>query len=245
MREEFYQRSRAADQTWHSVNLDLSFRSTADVLAVVDGIFADIEVAKALTPSGDIIPHTPKRIGVAGLVELWPIVKPPDIPELQPWDAPLDRQPYDSPRVVLARHITDTIATWLDRGEVLESQGRAIRPGDIMILVRRRDALMEEIIRDLKQRGISVAGADRMILTEQIAVMDLMALGHFALMPRDDLTLAEVLKSPLIGLTEDGLFALAHNRQGHLWDALIAKGRDHKQQPFAAAYHALLTTQLV
>lgn len=239
MREMFYQRSRAADQTWHSVDLDLSFRSTADILAVVDGIFTDMAVARSLTPSGDIIPHTPKRIGAAGLVELWPIVKPPDIPEPQPWDAPLDQQPYDSPRVVLARNITDTIAKWLDRGELLESQGRPIRPGDIMILVRRRDALMEEIIRDLKQRIIPVAGADRMILTDQIAVMDLMALGHFALMPRDDLTLAEVLKSPLIGLTDDDLFELAHDRPGHLWDALIGKGRHHSRQPFAAAHHAL------
>ena len=46
-----------------------------------------------------------------------------------------------------------------------------------------------------------VAGADRLVLTEHIAVMDLMALADALLLPDDDLALASVLKSPLFGLT--------------------------------------------
>ena len=42
-----------------------------------------------------------------------------------------------------------------------------------------------------------------MTLTEHIAVMDLMALGRVVLLPEDDLSLAALLKSPLIGLDED------------------------------------------
>ena len=45
--------------------------------------------------------------------------------------------------------------------------------------------------------------------------MDLMALARFLLLPEDDLTLAELLKSPLVGFDDDGLFALAHGRRGH------------------------------
>ena len=52
----------------------------------------------------------------------------------------------------------------------------------------------------MKTRDIGVAGTDRMVLTQQIAVQDLIALGRFALLPDDDLTLAIVLKSPLVGL---------------------------------------------
>ena len=63
-------------------------------------------------------------------------------------------------------------------------------------------------MRELKQRDVPVAGADRMVLTEQLAVMDLMALGRVLLLPEDDLTLATVLKGPLIGLSEE-LFELA------------------------------------
>ena len=74
------------------------------------------------------------------------------------------------------------------------------RPGDMLMLVRQRGALFEAIIRALKDEGIPVAGADRLVLTEHIAVMDLMALADALLLPEDDLALATVLKSPLFGL---------------------------------------------
>ena len=79
------------------------------------------------------------------------------------------------------------------------------------------------MISALKLRGIKVAGADRLVLTEQIAVQDLMALGDFLVLPEDDLALAAVLKSPLIGLDDDDLLALAPKRQGSLWQELVAR----------------------
>src|SRR3546814_14731304 len=87
-----------------------------------------------------------------------------------------------------------------------------MRPGDIMVLVRRRNAFLAELVRALKTLGVPVAGVDRMNLTEQLAVMDLMALGRVLLLPEDDLSLACVLKSPLVGLDEDQLFTLAQGR---------------------------------
>ena len=68
-----------------------------------------------------------------------------------------------------------------------------------MILVRRRNEFAREMIRQLMERGVPVAGADRMVLMDQIAIADLVALGRFALLPEDDLTLAALLKSPLVG----------------------------------------------
>ena len=50
--------------------------------------------------------------------------------------------------------------------------------------------------------------------------MDLIAAGRAALLPDDDLTLAIVLKTPLIGLDDDDLLALAPGRAGSLHDAL-------------------------
>jgi ATP-dependent helicase/nuclease subunit A len=72
--------------------------------------------------------------------------------------------------------------------------------GDI-VLVRRRGALFEAIIRQLKRAGVAVAGADRLKLGDHIAVMDLVAAARAALLPDDDLTLATVLKSPWSGST--------------------------------------------
>ncbi|MGL1190143.1 hypothetical protein ACSTLK_23865, partial [Vibrio parahaemolyticus] len=78
-------------------------------------------------------------------------------------------------------------------------------PGDVLILVRRRGQLAAAIVTELKLLGVPVAGADRLVLTEQLAVMDLIALGRFCLLADDDLTLATVLKSPLYGFDDDDL----------------------------------------
>ena len=99
--------------------------------------------------------------------------------------------------------------------------------GDIMILVRRRGFFAEEMIRQLKKRAIPVAGADRLQLVSHIAVKDLIALGRFALLPRDDLNLATLLKSPFCGLSEQSLFEVAYDRgKASLWDRLRARKTD-------------------
>jgi ATP-dependent helicase/nuclease subunit A len=109
----------------------------------------------------------------------------------------------------------------IQRKEPLESRGRPVRPGDFLILVRHRDALVESLVREMKNRGIPVAGNDRMRLGEQLAVMDLIAFGQFLLLPEDDFNLAVLLKSPLLGLDEDALFDLAANRgKRSLWAEL-------------------------
>ena len=81
-------------------------------------------------------------------------------------------------------------------------------------------------MRALKDRDVPVAGVDRMVLTDQLAVMDLVALGAFLLLPEDDLTLATVLKGPLLGFDEALLFTLAHGRAGTLWASLGTHARD-------------------
>ena len=109
----------------------------------------------------------------------------------------------------------------------------------MLVLVRRRGPFVDHLLRAFKARGVPVAGIDRMVLTEQLAVMDLIALGEFCLLPGDDLTLATVLKSPLIGLDEEALFALAHRRGGaSLW-ATLSRRRD-ESPAFAEAHEALV-----
>ena len=60
-------------------------------------------------------------------------------------------------------------------GERLIAQGT--RPRDVLILVRQRGPMFEAVIRALKHAQIEVAGADRLVLTEHIAIMDLLVLG--------------------------------------------------------------------
>ena len=129
--------------------------------------------------------------------------------EQQPlWAPPIKQQYQQTPVARLAGRIADRIEQWLSGGEMLEAKGRAVGPGDILILVQRRAGFVEAMVRALKRKGIAVAGVDRMVLMEQLAVMDLVALGHFLLLPEDDLNLAIVLKGPLVVIRQESLAQL-------------------------------------
>jgi ATP-dependent helicase/nuclease subunit A len=241
MHRHFERRVTAAEQLWAPVRLVRSFRSAPEILSAVDKVFAQDRARNGLTASGEVDEHIPARMLDAGLVEIWEPERPDEKAQADAWDVPLDYVSEADPRSRLAGRIARTIRGWLDEREPLASKGRPIRPGDILILVRRRDAFVNEMIRKLKELDIPAAGTDRMVLTEQMAVMDLMALGRFVLLPEDDLTLATVLRSPLAGMSEEDLFDLAWGRTGTLWAALEA--RRNERESFAAA-HALLARLL-
>ncbi len=166
--------------------------------------------------------------GSPGFVEIWDLVEPEEKREVEAWDAPFDTTSETSPRAKLARRIAGSISTWIGRGdEVGNSTDRhRVRPGDILVLVRQRGPLFEAIIRALKDAAIPVAGADRLILTEHIAVMDLLVLADALLLEQDDLALATILKSPLFGMSEQDLFDLAWQREGSLRAALRERKPD-------------------
>ncbi len=212
-------RVAAVGGRWDEVPLTVSFRSSRAVLAAVDAVFAADEARSGVALDGRPIHHDVWRDKAAGRVELWTPIAPRDEDPPAAWKPPLERRTGAGARTRLAALVAARIRAMLD-GERLESRGRPIRPGDIMVLVPRRGGFVDDLVRELKRRDVPVAGADRMRLTEQMAVMDLMALGDFLLLPEDDLTLACLLKSPLVGLGENDLFSLAHGREGTLWDEL-------------------------
>ena len=223
----FRAKAMAIEQTWNDVPLTLSFRSTEAVLKAVDAVFSKRPAADGVIwNDGDIIEHHAFRTGQAGLVELWPVVNETKIEPaeaFEPWNE--DAVPPHAVDVLCGR-IAGQIKAWLDNEEELESEGRKIKAGDILILVRRRDPFTAPMIRALKREKIAVVGADRMQLLQQIAVMDLTALADVLLMPEDDLSLAVVLKSPLFGLNDNDLFELAFERRTSLWNVLQAKAKE-------------------
>ncbi len=240
MQAHFRARVEAAGQSWRPLTLELSFRSVAAVLQTIDAVFADQRAAVGVVFGGAPIRHEPFRLGAAGLVELWPPVGPEAGTPPAPWDAPLSQARLKLPRARLAEAIAATVKSWFDHGERLEASGRPIRAGDILVLVRRRDPFVGALVRALKEREVSVAGVDRMVLADQLAVQDLVVLAQFLLLPSDDLALATVLKSPLYGFDEESLFALAWQRPGSLWDALRRRAGENTEFRFAAEELAAL-----
>lgn len=216
------------------VELAFSFRSTPTVLSAVDTLFAQASARDGVAAEATL--HRAVRHAEPGLVELWPLVKPPARGEETAWDAPLDYVSETSPPAELARRIALTIAEWLKTGETLAATGKPIRAADVMILVRRRNAFFVEMVRALKAHDVPVAGADRLVLADHIAVQDLVALGRFVLLPRDDYTLACVLKSPLCGLDDDDLIALCPERgDSGLWRVLRARAGEKESWAAAVA----------
>ncbi len=232
MGDTFQDNAKAVGQPLARVPLNVSFRTTAPVLTAVDQVFADAARVPGVSADG-AIEHIAFRAGHAGTVEVWPTEKPIDPVETDTWD-PNSEQPVASAVVRLAHRIAGTIEGWLTRGEMLASEGRPIRPSDVLVLVRRRKPFAPAMVAALKARGIPVAGADRLTLVDQIAVQDLIVLGDFLTLPEDDLALATVLKSPLFGLDDDDLMTLAFARKGQLWTALLADAKSNRRLEEAA-----------
>ncbi len=214
-----------AEQHLHEVQLNTSRRSAPEVLSFVDKVFESEAARAGLTVGGGEILHRAHRDTARGGIEFWPALAPEEEEEVD-YYAPVDTVQKESPVGRLAGQIADKIAGWLNSGARLPDHKEPIAPRDIMILLPRREPFGGEVIRQLKLRRIPVAGADRVRLTEQIAAMDLIALGRFVLQREDDLTLAALLRSPLCGLSEEELFSLAHGRKSDLWSALVARACD-------------------
>ncbi len=228
-RERLESHVRSAERDWRSVPLQISFRSVQAVLDVVDAIFEPEAVRDGV--SAEPVTHGASRVGAGGRVELWPPVGPVEEDDRGPWSLPVTQRRRIAPAARLASAIADRVRRMVDGGERLVAANRPVRPGDFLILARRRSEVFYEIVRALKDRGLPVAGVDRMVLTDQLAVMDLLALIDFLLLPDDDLTLATILKTPLIDLAEEDLFHLAHGRKGTLWQALTARSGASAYQP--------------
>ena len=234
----FAERVTGAHRDWRPLALVHSYRSATPILSLVDEVFRVHEARAGLVFDDVEIDHISQRVGQSGLVELWATESPHAADETESWEPPVEQHHEATPGVRLANRMALEIKDWLDRGERLESRDRPIRPGDIMILVQRRAGFVEEMVRTLKQLDIPVAGTDRMVLIEQIAVMDLVSLGCFVVLPEDDLALAETLKSPFFGFDDEDLFDVAWDRNGEsLWTSL--RERQGRSTAYAAAVQTL------
>lgn len=201
--------------------LEHSFRSSAAILDTVDATFAEAETATGI---GGAPRHLAFKEDLPGRVDLWPWVEPDGATEDdQEWFMPRDKISPRAPEAVLANAIAGELRRLIDAGETVpDGNGNRVplHEGHVLILVRRRRTLFREIIRACKAHRLDIAGADRLELTRDMAVRDLLAMLSFLALPEDDLSLACALRSPLVGWSEDDLYRLAQPRPGYLWQAL-------------------------
>ena len=230
----FEEQSQRRQQSFEPVELTVSFRSTPAVLDAVDWVFGDQDSRARRRRGGrrQRTTHSRTRGRRAGSSSgRW---SPPRRSRPTTTDIEAPGGALTPPHERLARLIAVHAKSLIGR-ERRARKGELLHAGHFMVLVRRRNAFVNALVRELKREQIEVAGVDRLNLGEELAIQDLLAMARFVLLPQDDLNLACLLKSPLIGLDEDKLFTLAWKRTGHLWRAL----RESAREPdFAAAHRA-------
>ena len=216
---------------FRDLSISASFRSAQPLLDVVDAVIATLGYqAFALEePPPRHVAHHQDR---PGEVELWQPFTIEDFGDEseegeERWISIRDRH--------YAEHLADRIKTMIEDAPVLASTKRPLTPGDILVLVRSRGELASLIVARLFSAGVPVAGVDRLHLHEPIAVQDLLAAVKFAVQPNDDLSLANLLVSPLFGWDQDQLRTLAYGRKGSLWRELRSRREEFKEAHDALA----------
>ena len=239
-RDMFHAMGEMGGQPFRQVDLVSNYRSTPAVLDVVDRWLGDGGTI-AMGLDGEEPPHRPFRSAQAGQVELWaplPVGKAIDAAAAEDGGDEGDGSaPASDPASMrLAKAIAGEVQDWIANGK----DGRPVAPGDIMILVRRRRDLAARIVARLQALHVPVAGVDRFALTQPLAVQDLIAAMRFAVQPLDDLNLAALLVSPLLGWTQDDLYARTAKRgRAAIWEHLRAH-EDAMPPATMAALRALL-----
>ncbi|WP_265016105.1 UvrD-helicase domain-containing protein [Wolbachia endosymbiont (group A) of Anoplius nigerrimus] len=215
-----YFHTKTGGRDWISCQLEKSFRSTPEVLMLVDRIFNNFRAE--ISFNDNEIKHVPHRENDQGYIEIWPALPRRKEKEQQALQIPLTcKEGYTIADRLLAQAIAHKIHNWLNEGRILVAKDRHIEPRDIMVLVRQRNVLVDYIISELKKANVPVVGRDYFRIMDYIAVQDLIALAEFLLLQANDLALANALKSPLFNFTEDDLFNIAYDRKEHsLWERI-------------------------
>lgn len=211
-RHLFARDARDSAQAMVELSLQQSFRSSPPVLDVVDAVLGEIgeDMGAPETPQR----HVSARGGAGDVLLLPPVFAESDD------DGDGEEGWMSSATRNLAAQLAMQIKRWLASGLPHARDNRLLTPGDVMILVRKRSDLASLLVARLQEEDIPVAGVDRLQLGAPVAVQDLVAAIRFAVQPHDDLNLAALLVSPLIGWDDDALFSVAHERTGSLWSAL-------------------------
>ncbi len=211
----FDDKLEAGGKSLHNLNLSESFRSTRPILDFVNIVIENLG-HQSFGLEKAIANHFGKKQNF-GSITLYPPVKANISDDNDDFDSD-DENWMSEEKRVLADKLAETIAQLLDKKPILSTTGMPLRAADIMILLRKRGDLASLIVARLHAKGITVAGIDRLFLSKPLAVQDLLSAIRFVLQPEDNLNLATLLTSPLLGLNHDELLQYGYrNKKISLW----------------------------
>ena len=205
---------------FRELSINASFRSSPAILNLVDGVIAEVGHDAMGLPDRPAR-HDAHHAQRPGQVEWWPAFS---IDDDEGEDSGDEGWLGEGERRY-ATSLAKAVKQWIDDAPVMASTGRPLSAGDVLILVRSRGEFASLIVARLFAERVPVAGIDRLHLHRPLAVKDLLAAVGFAVQPLDDLNLANLLVSPLIGWSQDQLYDVAKGRSGKaLWSVLQDRG---------------------
>ena len=224
----FAKKAAQVNKKFQAVNLDISFRSAPAILDSVNRIFATEQAADGVVSANQKVNHIPYRVGQFAKVTIMPLLEPEKKEkthtENEYQQPPMERKYKPALVTKMAEQSAKEIRRLIDESA---ANGKPLHYRDIMVLVRTRNDFVTEFIRACEKEHVRISGADKMVLSEHIAVRDLISLGKFLLFPQDSLALAEVLTSPLFSIDGQLLEDLCYGRAAgeELWDRMRIEPR--------------------
>ena len=215
---QFSEMARASEKHWADVVLDKSYRTTQPLLDCIDQV-----CHKAVGIHHDETKHHSAKPETWGRFAIYPLIAASSSLEAQATDLQEDDLDPENANNAnedaaasaperTAQQIAFWIHTALQQKRWLPNKNRPLAPGDILILVQQRGPVTRALYQWLRHYGVPVAAPDQLSFKKQLIVQDFIALASWSLNPRDDLSLAQILKSPLGGLSEEDLMHLALER---------------------------------
>lgn len=205
--EDYAQRLAEQEGRLHELTLSQSFRSTQPILHLVNGLIAGLGHER-FGLSDAIENHVSDKPDIGSIELLEPVTAASAAEngegegDEEKWLGPEKRE--------LAAILAQRIKALVDERPVLASTDKPLRPKDIMVLFRKRTEVASLLVARLHALHVPVAGIDRMNIGEQLAVQDLVSAIRFVLQPQDDLSLACLLVSPLIGWSQQQMLDHAY-----------------------------------
>jgi len=221
------------NKKFKNITLEYSYRSCSEILQFTHHVFKHIKANHPtlfLSDNPVISSFRTDNYNHHGEVTVWSLVTNEKQEELF-WALPTDYANALSSADLLIEKIVGFIKEKIASKEILPSTGKAISEKDFMILVRKRDEFSNNLIKELNKAQLKVEGSDRVNLKEHLTVMDLISIAKFVLLPDDDLNLAALLKSPVIGIHEQQIYNILVNKNDNsLWENI---------QPYEDIYNKL------
>ena len=202
--EVFKAKFHQKQKPWKNLELTHSFRSKKEILKAVDkvlnirlGVNLNHIAIKEGIGKVQVIEHSyeePKKVKQSGWV----------LPQID--EKVIAKKQYNS------EEVADFVIRLLTSGA---------KPQDVMVLFRKRSERVSYFVEALKEKNIPVSEINKIDFRQNIAILDLLSLIKFFLLPEDDLNLAALLKSPFFNFTEEDIFKITYNRgENSVWDML-------------------------